>query len=210
MTDNQLTCITNSLPDFRGCTIHDEHYADYGDLEEHARHCDGCIQRPARVGLVCGPCYNRIEDALQAAGPWFQMLEGVDTAIKRDAVRGGEPGGGVPIAPVPLTFEEVESYHRSFTGTAERWVADRHGAIDAVRFARAMSAAARNHPTAETAHRIKRTRCPLCERLTLVWNPPQYFGGHVVVACANQECAFEADQASYETIAAIEKPGKVA
>jgi hypothetical protein len=205
-----LTCITNTMADTRGCTIRDEHYADYHDSPDHLATCNGCVPRPTRVGFVCGPCFNRIEDALQAAGPWFQMLEGVDHAIRRDTINSGKPGSSVPIPPVPLTFEEIESYHRSFTGTAERWVADRTGAQDAVRFARAMEAASRNHPTAETPHHIKRTRCPICEKLTLVWNPPQYFGGHVRVTCRDQTCTFEADQRSFETIATIEKPGKAA
>lgn len=205
-----LACITvtSAMPDFRPCTIRDEHYLDYPDMDTHLRHCNGCKPRQARVGMVCNSCYARIEEAVALAGPWFDMLKGVDHAVRRDAVGGRKQGPGVPIAPVPLTFDEIESYYRSFTGTAERWVASRQGAEDAVRFARAMHSAVKNHPTAETAHKIRRTRCQGCEQLTLVWNPPQFFGGFVLVKCKDPECGWEADQTSFEKIADIEKPEK--
>lgn len=207
MTDDQLTCITNQLSDFRGCTVREVHYGDLlaGD-SNHAETCGGCLPRQANYGLVCGPCYGRIAEAIEQSARWFELLDGVDRAVHKDAAGAtGKPGSRVPIPPVPLTAEELRSYLRTFTGTVERWVADRAGASDAVRFARAMESAARNHPIAETPHKIRRTRCPRCELLTLVWNPPQYFGGHVTVACRNDDCGFEADQSSYEKIAEIER-----
>lgn len=200
-----LTCITGSMRDFRGCVIRDEHYLDQPDMDAHLRQCNGCKPRQANVGMVCGPCFGRIEEAIVAAGPWFEMLEGVEHAVRRDTSGGARHQPNVPLAPVPLAFDEVLSYYRSFTGTAERWVASRKGAEDAVRFARAMHSAAKNHPTAETAHKIRRTRCQKCEQLTLVWHPPQYFGGHVRVMCSNPECKWEVDQTSFEKIAQIEK-----
>lgn len=207
MTDDYLACITQQLPDFHGCTTRDTHYGDLlANDPDHANKCNGCLPRRANYGLVCNPCYGRIAEAIEESARWFELLEGVDRALQKDASGAtGKPGSRVPIAPVPLTAEELRSYLRTFRGTVERWVADPAGAADAVRFARAMEAAARNHPTAETPHKIRRTRCPRCELLTLVWNPPQYFGGHVSVTCRNDECGFEADQSSFEKIAAIER-----
>lgn len=199
-----LTCITNALPDFRGCTIRDEHHTDYPDMAAHYATCNGCVQRPTFVGFVCAPCYHRIEEALRELRPWHQLLAGVDRAIQSDPEGGGKPGSRLPIAPVPLTMEELASYRRSFTGSAERWVSDRAGATDAVRYARAAHTALKQHPTAETPHNINRTRCPNCEQQTLVWNPPAYYGADVRVTCRNPECDYEADQTTFDTIADIE------
>lgn len=202
-----MICITHQLPDFRGCTIRDQHYDDLLEQNpDHADTCHGCLPRRAAIGLVCAPCANRIDEAVSTWKVWSQMLAGVDTAKTRDGdTSRGKPTSRPPIAALSLDREEIDSYMRTGTGTVDRWVASAAGASDAVRFARAMHAAARNHPTHETPHRIQRTRCPRCEQLTLVWNPPAYFGGHVTVTCRDQACAFEADQSSFETIAGIEK-----
>lgn len=200
-----LVCITHQLPDFRGCTIRGEHYTDLLDADpDHEDTCPGCLPRRAHVGFVCAPCFARIDEAVSTWKVWGKMLDGVDSAKTRDGDGGrGKPTSRPPLAALALDREEVESYLRTWTGTDERWVASVAGAADAVRFARAMGAAARNHPTHETPHRIRRTRCPACEQLALVWTPPAYFGGHVTVTC--RSCPFTADQSSFEKIATIEK-----
>lgn len=207
---DQLACITVYMDGERPCLRTGEHLWDaleYDGEERHNLDCGGCQPRRAEIGLVCLTCYDRIEAALATWRQWEPMLSGVDRAIRRESARSGKPGSQVPIPPVPLAMEELRSYLRHYTGTAERWVASVAGAEDAIRFARAMPAAAEEHPTHEVPHPIARTRCPDCEKLTLVWNPPAYDGADVRVICRDRSCGYEADQSSFEDIAEIEAPG---
>lgn len=212
-----IVCIVNQLEDFRrGCTRPDEHWADLvpaDDPDARARHlanCGGCIPRPAEVGFLCRPHFLKVDLAMHAVYPFFRELDGIERAIRAETASRGKPGSQIPIPPRALALDEVASYYRRHHGDAERWVADQAGAIDAVRFARAYRAAERAHPIQETSHQVKLTRCPRCEHKTLVWHPPTYFLGHVAVRCSYRDqdgtaCGFDADQTSFEKIAAIEE-----
>lgn len=193
-------CIANRTTGVRDCTLADEHYPDCA-----APRCRGCRPRPAKIGFVCGTCFDHIESAVRTAEQFYADRADLDRAKNTDSTGAHVFGPGIPIPPVPLSLDEVRSYHASFTGTAERWVHSQAGARDAVRFAAALAAAERAHPIAETKHEIRRTRCPRCSKRTLVWHPPQYVGGRVQILCRDQTCKFEADQTSYENIADIEE-----
>lgn len=230
MTD-RILCITHQLADEESagggttqsvrvnpCTVLNEHYPDLiptDNPEQRARHlarCSGCLPRPAEVGFVCMAHFNRADRAVSAYDRFRTALTGIDKAIQAESTTRGRPGSQLPIPALRLAFDELESYQASRRGRpTEQWVANEHDAADAVRFARSFEAAERAHPVAETSHKVQVTRCPRCEHKTLVWHPPTYFLGHVHVACSYRDaygdtCGFEADQSSYEKIAAIEKP----
>lgn len=178
-------CLTHFIPGIRPCTTNDE-------------------PRPATIGYVCEPCYGRIMAAVSEHARWTERLDGIKRAIQRDPSGGGKPGSQIPIEALILDQEELTSYLATFRGTVDRWVADVADATDALKFARAMEAAARKHPTEETAHEIRRTRCPQCEQQTLVWNPPIYQGAEVRVVCRKPECKHEVDQDMFDILADIE------
>lgn len=193
-------CLTHYMPDFRSCIRKGQHYADC--LTDG---CKGCVLREARFGFLCPGCYGRVEDALPV---WTRMqleLAGIDRAITPEVRRQGKPGSTVPLAPVPLDFEEIRSYYATYTGTAERWVADLQGAEDSLRFARAVTNAERAHPAHEKPHDLRRTRCPDCNQLTFTWHPPTLPGSPVKVQCHNDACKREVTRVeSIDDIAYIE------
>jgi DNA-directed RNA polymerase subunit RPC12/RpoP len=231
-----IVCITNLLTDFRGCVEADTHYlhALGGDepdpvrgamiRDRHLAACHGCLPRHASVGFLCGPCAARVDTALHAYSHFVASMAGIDRAMTAEIASRGKPGSQVPIPPVPLALEEIASFHRSYRGNLQHWASDLRekrdpktgdvkligGAPDAVRFARALRTAERQHPTEERSHDIKITRCPRCGHKTLVWHPPTRFLGDVVVQCEyaddhGQRCNFTIDQTDYETVAAIEQ-----
>jgi ribosomal protein L37AE/L43A len=211
-----LYCITNTMDDQRSCTVKGQHELVCDGFEykwgvekqqEFAtgRECRGCMPREARHGLLCWDCWETVQTAIGGYDLLAARLAGVDRAIVRDngGVRTASLGS-IPIPAVRLMLQELEHYLVGQNVNPDLWVASPSGARCAIRFGRAYANAIRNHPTEESAHRIRRTRCPNCNQLALVWNPVAAEGGDVTVKCRN--CAHEIDQASFEKIAAIEKP----
>lgn len=198
--DDIAYCLTHYLPDFTTCYRKSQHYADCP-----VDGCKGCVPREARFGFVCPVCFGRIEDALPS---WRRMelaLSGIDRAVTPETRTQGKPGSRLPLAPIPLAFEEIRSYLASYTGTAERWVADYKGAEDALRFARAVKNAEHAHPAYEEPHNLRRTRCPDCGQLTFTWHPPTMPGSPVKVRCHNDACGREVTRVeSIDDIAYIE------
>lgn len=221
MTDETraIVCVTNDMHDFRSCTYKDAHRvncdgAEYGWNDKHdreettGRECRGCRPREARNGHLCLGCWDRVVSSVSEWATFEPRIAGVERAVQRD--NGGIRGSSLGYVPIPgtlLAVEEIRSYIRSMTGNVDQWISTADGARDAVRFARAVASALRTHAVEEKAHRVKRTRCPHCAQLTLVWNPAQAFGGHVTVKCSNPACQAELAQESFEKIAIIENPG---
>ncbi len=213
-----LVCITNDMHDLRPCTIKGQHQIDcdgwayrwnekHQRLEATGRPCHGCQPREARHGLLCWTCWESVQTAVGGYERLATLLTGIDRAVQRDngGIR-GQSLGYVPIPGVPLALEELESYIRDRHASVDVWVSNPDGAKNAVRFGRAYASALRSHPPEEVAHKINRTRCPACNRISLVWNPPVADGAEVTVICQNPECGQQLAQSSFETIAAIEKP----
>ncbi|AGW41727.1 hypothetical protein O159_22870 [Leifsonia xyli subsp. cynodontis DSM 46306] len=183
-----LLCVTNDMDDWRSCTIRDAHTVRCGNPGT----CTGCLPRLAQVGLLCYPCWDRVEHAF---ADWTaeraHLMGSIDRAVQRDT--GGRtcgPEGYVPIPGTRLAVDEVESYLRSSNGfqAAEAWVSTVAGAADAVRFAAAAHRALRTHELEERARPLRRTRCPECGQLSFVRNPPATAGAPVTVVCQNETC----------------------
>jgi len=216
-------CITNdrNVDDLRPCTRLDEHLegctGTVSQWSARARRyvktgkpCTGCVPRKARRGLLCLACVGRVEHAFVAWTPLFEAtLENLERAVQHDnsGVRSSTEGH-IPIPGTRLAVDEIRSYLTSFPGNIDDWVRTRLGAMDAVRFARAVPAAVRTHEIEERAHLAKKTRCTKCKQLSLVWNPPQAQGDHVRVVCSSTLCGTEINQSSFEAIAQIEESGK--
>jgi ribosomal protein S27E len=191
-----LACITNTLNDFRPCSVRDSHLPTCNGREERwspergqyfdtGRECSGCEPREARAGLVCRPCYARVESA---RAEWTDVLSSIDRAVQRPG-GGGKPEGYVPLPGTKLAVDEVRSYERSGLGMSiGLWLATEAGAADAVRFARSVQIALRTHQLEERPSKVTRVRCPECDRITLVWKPPHDREGHVVITCSNEVC----------------------
>lgn len=215
-----LLCITNQMDDFRSCTIRGEHKVSCDGIAyrwnpkryqwDVAGTCTGCLPRLARVGLLCAACYERVQYAWAEWTPEREALLGsIDRAVQRDTGgRTSGPEGFVPIPGTILAVNEISSYLGTWEGNIELWVSTERGAMDAVRFARAVPAALRTHELEEKAHKIRRTRCSKCRQLTLVWKPPAEAAGHVTIVCAN--CGHELPQSAFEWVAAVENPDAAA
>jgi hypothetical protein len=175
------------MPDWRSCTIRDEHTVRCDDPTT----CTGCLPRLASVGLLCYPCWDKVEHAFAEWTPERErMLASIDRAVQRDNVgRSSGPEGYVPIAGTALALDEIHSYLRSGGyGDARLWVSSVQGAMDAVRFGAAVPRALRTHELEERQRPMRRVRCPECGQLSFVRNPPAWAGAPVTVTCTNQEC----------------------
>lgn len=206
---DELTCITNDMPDVRACTVRDQHSSSCDDWEyrhvtarydrlgnaihEHVatgKPCKGCVPRPARVGLLCYPCWLQLEQALSDWPRFEQMIRGVDRAVRGDA--GGRSGRGAGYVPIPgtaLSVEECVSYlNRQAWSDARGWVSTEAGARNAVLFTRAAQIAYRSHPIEEKPRKLRRMRCPECGQLSFVRTPPAGQSMPVIVRCQNEGC----------------------
>lgn len=199
-----LTCVTNNTAGIRSCTIRGEHTQACTGWKGD-RKCPGCLPRPAEHGMLCWSCWERLVYVYTRWDEFTGLLDGVERAVQRDnaGVRGSS-SSHIPLPGTWLAINECESFLESLTGMIDEWVSHVNGAKDAVRFTRVAERAYRTFPIEETAHRLKRQRCPKCSQQTLVWHPPQYFGDHVRVVCSADDCGQEMDQRSFETLAAIE------
>lgn len=195
-----LLCITNTIPDTRPCTHKNQHTIrcdgnqyrwneNRGREEATGRRCNGCLPRLAQKGHLCWGCWERVEQALTDWPGFERMIAGVERAVQRDnaGVR-SQSVGYVPMSGTVLAVEEIRSYVRTLTGHVDVWIASAAGAADAVRFARAMSAALRTHAVEEKAHKLQRLRCPDCGQLSFNWNPPSSAQGRITVKCQNETC----------------------
>ncbi|WP_349862629.1 hypothetical protein [Leifsonia sp. WHRI 6310E] len=213
-----LLCITNQMDDARSCTIFGQHtvLCDGNRYRWNERRgewdvagpCTGCLPRLARVGLLCAACFERVQYAFAEWTPEREaMLGSIARAVQRDTGgRTSGPEGYVPIPATILAVNEIGSYLGTFPGDIELWVTSPRGAMDAIRFARAVPEVLRTHELEEKAHKIRRTRCPECRQLTMVWTPPATPSAPVRVVCSNPECDGELQQDSFEKVAAIEDP----
>lgn len=196
-----LVCITNEMPDWRSCTVRDAHTVACNGRHYHWIErkqewqddgpCTGCLPREARVGMLCYPCWDKVEHAF---GEWTperrRTLLGLVRAVKRDTEgrSGSGPEGYVPIPGTILAVDEVESYLRTCVGDARAWVSTDSGARDAVRFAAAVPRALRTHELEERQRPVRRVRCPACGQLSFVRNPPAGEGQPITVKCENAAC----------------------
>lgn len=194
-------CVTNSMSDFRSCTHKDAHtpqcdgnayaWSESRNRDETTgRTCKGCRPREARVGFLCLSDYEKAQNALI---DWAEfepkIMQAGDRAVQRD--NGGIAGQQVGYVPLPgtvLAVDEIRSYFKSFNGRLEYWVATQRGAMDAVRFARAVSSAIRTHAVEERAIKLNRLRCPNCGTLTMIRNPPALAHSDITVTCQNAAC----------------------
>jgi len=76
-----------------------------------------------------------------------------------------------------------------------------YGAEAAVRMTKTIQRAYAKFPLQERQRRIAGVRCPACSRSALVWSPPLYFRGDVVITCTN--CGHTEPQSFLERYAEI-------
>jgi hypothetical protein len=207
-----VICITNSVEDLRSCVRRDAHNDDCngfeyvwveqrGQFEASGRACTGCTPRIAYNGFVCRNCFDRIIAAIAAAPAFLATLRGVDRALTPTS-GGGRASvlGYVPLTALALAVDEIERYLDGNPGNAESWVATPEGAQSAVGFANAMHSAIAAHPTRESAHQVRRVRCPKCGQMTLAWHPTPWVGGEVTIRCRNTECGSALSQDDFEAL----------
>lgn len=207
---SELVCITNEMPDVRACTIRDEHLSTCDDWEYRyvterydrfgnaihthvatGKPCKGCMPRPARVGILCHPCWLQLEQALSDWPRFERTIRGVDRAVRGDGGgHAGRGGGYVPIPGTALSVEECLSYLRGGAAwsDARAWVSTEVGARNAVLFTRAAQVAYRSHPIEEAPRKLRRVRCPECGQLSFVRTPPEAATMPVIVRCQNDAC----------------------
>jgi hypothetical protein len=181
-----LVCITNQMDDWRSCTIRDAHTVRCESPET----CTGCLPRLAQVGLLCYPCWDRVEHAF---ADWTaeraRLMSSIDRAVQRDTGgRTSGPEGYVPIPGTRLAVDEVESYLRGDWTNARAWVSTEDGARNAIRFASAVGRALRTHELEERERPLRRVRCPECGQLSFTRKPPADAGAPVTIVCENDSC----------------------
>lgn len=204
MTDDETRvriCVTNQMHDFRSCTHRDAHtpkcdgkqYA-FNETrnrdETTGKECRGCRPREARFGYLCLADYEKAQNALIEWAEFSpKIAEAGGRAVQRD--NGGIAGQQVGYIPLPgtmLAVEEIHSYLKSFPGRLDYWVATPKGAMDAVRFARAVTSAIRTHAVEEKSIKLNRLRCPDCGTLSMIRNPPAIANSDITVTCQNAAC----------------------
>ena len=214
-------CITNTMHDFRSCTHKDAHTPNcdgkrYAWNEKRNRDeytgkpCTGCRPREARIGYLCLADHEKAQNALiewSEFEPKIAAAEG--RAVQRD--NGGIAGQQIGYVPLPgtmLAVEEIHSYLKSFPGRLDYWVATQKGAMDAVRFARAVSSAIRTHAVEEKSIKLNRLRCPDCGTLSMIRNPPMIPNSDITVTCHNASCRKTIRE--HETTGGVEKLAVIA
>lgn len=144
--------------------------------------------RPADRGYLCEWCYERVVHAYQA---WDRFKDALDATGGR-AVQGDNAGvrtrqmGHVNLTLTFLSIDECERHLASLPAGAraiDLWVSSYDGALDAIRFAHAAERAYRDHEVEERPSKIRRVRCPACQQLTLVRNPPTHEGAAITIPC---------------------------
>jgi hypothetical protein len=197
-----LACITNYMPG-RSCTYRDAHTADC-DGTRHGKPCTGCAPREARQGLLCTGCWYSLEEAVTEWSIIRGMFGWIDSAVSSDGGSSSAHGPRLPYTSLQLDIDAAVWPWRSHVAPLSMWVATEAGAMDAVRFTRAVRTITRNHEWKEAARRLNRVRCPRCAQLTLDWTPPTFETGDVTVVCATEGCGEVLRQAAFETLTAIE------
>lgn len=197
-----LICITHELdPEFRPCMKKDQHFAacdgneyryDAGasDYLSTGRKCGGCVPKEASVGLLCWSCWERLEKAFEDWSPAFlAILSTMDRAVQPDnsGIRSASYGH-IPLPGTTLTIDEVESYRRDAAVDPTVWVCAPKGAINALRFTRAVKTAVSAHEVGERRHMVEQIRCPKCQQLSLLWFPPGTRTEDVRIQCQNSAC----------------------
>lgn len=227
-----LFCLTNDFDDeFRPCTRNAQHYANCGGYEVRynstrrryestARDCRGCVPRGASIGLLCWTCWERVQSAFTE---WTPLLARAmwqnDRLVQRDnaGIR-SSADGHVNLPGTLLALNEINSYLESFykaKSDTQLWVSTFDGAIDALRFARAVPTAVRTHAIEEKTSKLRRTRCPKCTQLSFTRIPPTIAAGPIKVECQTPECGYVIKEGRLDTwgdesidvIADIEDPG---
>lgn len=198
-----LTCITNVLDDVPSCTIRGEHLLTCTGHRASGKECKGCEPRTATHGDVCDRCYTRIDHAIQTAVHLHTALAGVEHAVVAEG--GGIAVGYVPLNAIRLALDEIDRARDGHEDPTE-WVSTEEGAIQAVRFAKYVHAAERAHPTLEATRKLHRLRCPDCNSLTAIWQPPEWAGDDIDITCIR--CGWTATHPNApEIVASIELKG---
>jgi hypothetical protein len=201
-----IPCITNVLPNISSCTYGGGHLIGCDGRRDDGTDCKGCEPKTATRGEVCEACYDRIDHAIHVADTLRTRLAGITHAVTT------EPGSNVPGPRLPhtawqLDLDAINRWQNGHTEPGE-WVTTEEGAREAVYFAQAVHRADRAHPTVEVERRLQRTRCPNCNRLTATWQPPDWYGDDVNIACIAPNCGWEATNPDALTIvASIEQHG---
>jgi hypothetical protein len=131
--------------------------------------------------------------------PWWEAVQGVDRAIQRDT--GGirtKSAPPIPIPPVALAIDELESWFRHYPGDVDLWVASEQGALEAIMFAKTALAAFRAHPVEESPSRVLRVSCSECRQNNLVRMPPGVYRDELKVCCTTEGCTQTLSQDDFE------------
>jgi hypothetical protein len=109
----------------RGCAIYREHFTDCTDET-----CRGCLPRRATNGMLCDPCYRRLQLMLTDAPVVYRWLTG-NLASGDGAARAHEDyeRGGTPEHPAPLKVQVLD-LRDLFADQLTEWVdewCEKHG-----------------------------------------------------------------------------------
>lgn len=188
-----ILCVTTSgLPGIRPCThrgLHRVSCPDHEGWREDLRPgtCSGCLPRAAERGFLCPSCWERVQAAHIAWGPFRRLVvetEGRAVSPDTGGIKGSTPTGYSNLPLTVLALDECDRLLASMKGfTLDAWVHTEVGARDAVMFAHAAEAAFRSLPVEAKPARVERVRCPHCGLLSPMGNPARYRNGVTSVVC---------------------------
>lgn len=123
MTETTAACV-------RGCSLYRQHLTDCDGTDAAGRECRGCLPKRATNGLLCDPCYRRLQLMLTDAPVVYRWLTG-NLASGDGAARPHEDyeRGGTPEMPSPLK-EHVLDLRDLFADQLTEWVdewCEKHG-----------------------------------------------------------------------------------
>ncbi len=176
---DQYACAANHTRGIRPCTIRDTHLVTCPGAN-----CPGCAPKPAVHGYLCRHHYEQVEDALHHHRQLVRLLMVGERAQSPVSSASTIPGPRIPLAALRL---DLDAIHRLWDGdgheAAATWVISIPGAMQALRYARAVHTAQLRHPTEPRPVYAGRYRCPGCRELTVIIDPPAYVEADAIMRC---------------------------
>jgi hypothetical protein len=119
MSETTTACV-------RGCSLYRQHLSDCDNPDE----CRGCLPRRATNGLLCDPCYRRLQLMLTDAPVVYRWLTG-NMSSGTGAARPHEDyeRGGTPEMPAPIKVQVLD-LRDLFADQLTEWVdewCEKHG-----------------------------------------------------------------------------------
>ena len=153
------------------------------------------------VGYLTWEEFDRFRRAVhksQQVVPWFRVAGYIKGAVEE--VRAPSSNHPLGIPPTWLAAEEITrlSGELRYWPDLEDVANDEYGAFIARQFTREVETALARWPIEDKPHRVRHVRCQECAGETIRYEPPQYDGDDVHIACT--DCGHQLTEDEFRTL----------